>query len=135
MFAVNGFSETNLVLYFCGGVGSGCGDSDGGGGGGGYPRLLIYLYCDGDGGGGVDIPDDSLTAGMSVLVIFWRQRWIRMMVLWIRLTGSVFVSKMSKHGVSPWEGLVTTDAKHDDQSSKVKSSSYTVSVSCKLSSS
>ena len=30
---------------------------------------------------------------------------------------------------------VTTDAKHDDQLSKVKSSSYNVSVSCKLSSS
>jgi len=45
-----------------------------------------------------------------------------MMVLWIRLTGSVFVSKMSKHDVSPPEGLVTTDAKHDDQLSKVKSS-------------
>ena len=58
-----------------------------------------------------------------------------MMVLWIRLTGSVFVSKMLKHDVSPREGLVTTDAKHDDQSSKVKSSSYTVSVSCKLCSS
>ena len=42
------------------------------------------------------------------------------MILWIRLTGSVFVSKMSKHGVSPREGLVTTDAKHDDQLSKVK---------------
>ena len=51
-----------------------------------------------------------------------------MMVLWIRLTGSVFVSKMSKHDVSPREGLVTTDAKHDDQLSKVKSSSYKVSV-------
>jgi hypothetical protein len=46
------------------------------------------------------------------------------MVLWIRLTGSMFVSKMSKHGISPREGLVTTDAKHDDQLSKVKSSSY-----------
>jgi len=42
------------------------------------------------------------------------------MVLWIRLTGSVFVSKMSKHNVSPREGLVTTDAKHDDQLSKIK---------------
>jgi hypothetical protein len=42
------------------------------------------------------------------------------MVLWIRLTGSVFVSKMSKHDVSPREGLVTTDAKHDDQLSKIK---------------
>jgi hypothetical protein len=58
-----------------------------------------------------------------------------MMVLWIRLTGSVFVSKMSKHDVSPREGLVTTDAKHDDQLSKLKFSSYKVSVSCKLSSS
>jgi hypothetical protein len=57
------------------------------------------------------------------------------MVLWIRLTGSVFVSKISKHDVSPREGLVTTDAKRDDQLSKVKSSSYKVSVSCKLSSS
>ena len=57
------------------------------------------------------------------------------MVLWIRLTGSVFVSKMSKHDVSPREGLVTTDAKHDDQLSKLKFSSYKVSVSCKLSSS
>ena len=56
-----------------------------------------------------------------------------MMVLWIRLTGSVFVSKMTKHDVSPREGLVTTDAKHDDQLSKVKFSSYTVSVFCKLS--
>ena len=37
-----------------------------------------------------------------------------MMVLWIRLTGSVFFSKMSKHDVSPREVLVTTDAKHDD---------------------
>jgi predicted AAA+ superfamily ATPase len=43
-----------------------------------------------------------------------------MMVLWIRLTAAEFVSKMSKHGVSPREGLVTTDAKHDDQLSKVK---------------
>jgi hypothetical protein len=51
------------------------------------------------------------------------------MVLWIRLTGSVFVSKMSKHDVSPREGLVTTDAKHDDQLLKIKSSSYKVSVS------
>ena len=58
-----------------------------------------------------------------------------MMVLWIRLTGSVFVWKMSKHYVSPREGLVTIDAKHDDQLSKVKFSSYIVSVSCKLSSS
>ena len=58
-----------------------------------------------------------------------------MMVLWIRLTGSVFVSKMSKHDVSPREGLVTTDAKHDDQLSKLKFSSYKVSDSCKLSSS
>jgi hypothetical protein len=49
--------------------------------------------------------------------------------------GSVFVSKMSKHGVSPREGLVTTDAKYDDQLLKVRSSSYKVSVSCKLSSS
>ena len=57
------------------------------------------------------------------------------MVLWIRLTGSVFVSKISKHDVSPREGLVTTDAKRDDQLSKVKSSSYQVTVSCKLSSS
>ena len=51
------------------------------------------------------------------------------MVLWIRLTGSVFVSKMYKHDVSPREGLVTTDAKHDDQLLKIKSSSYKVSVS------
>ena len=58
-----------------------------------------------------------------------------MMVLWIRLTGSVFVSKMSKHDFFPRAGLVTTDAKHDDQLSKVKFSSYKVSVSCKLSSS
>jgi hypothetical protein len=36
------------------------------------------------------------------------------------LTSSVSVSKMSKHGVSPREGLVTTDTKHDDQLSKVK---------------
>ena len=43
-----------------------------------------------------------------------------MMVLWIRLTSSVSVSKMSKHGVSPREGLVTNDTKHDDQLSKVK---------------
>ena len=82
----------------------------------------------------VDIHDASLTPGMSVLV---------MMAAAVdthdgsvdTLTGSVFVSKMSKHGVSPREGLVTTDAKHDDQLSKVKSSSYKVSVSCKLSSS
>ena len=43
-----------------------------------------------------------------------------MMVLWIRLTSSVSVSKMSEHGVSPREGLVTSDTKHDDQLSKVK---------------
>ena len=43
-----------------------------------------------------------------------------MMVLCIRLTDSVFVSKMSKHDVSPREGLVTTDTKHDDQLSKIK---------------
>jgi hypothetical protein len=30
------------------------------------------------------------------------------------------VSKISKHDVSSREGLVTTDAKHDDQLSKVK---------------
>ena len=58
-----------------------------------------------------------------------------MMVLWIRLNGSVVVSKMSKQDVSHREGLVTTDAKHDDQLSKVKSSTYKVSVSCKLCSS
>jgi hypothetical protein len=57
-----------------------------------------------------------------------------MMVLWIRLTGFVLVSKMSKHDVSPREGFVTTDAKHDDQLSKVRSSSYKVSVFCNLSS-
>ena len=82
----------------------------------------------------VDIHDGSLTAGMSVLV---------MMAAVMdthdgsvdTLTGSVFVSKMFKHDVSPREGLVTTDAKRDDQLSKVKSSSYKVSVSCKLSSS
>ena len=51
-----------------------------------------------------------------------------MMVLWI-LTGSVFVSKMYKHDVSPREGLVTADVNHDDQLSKSKSSSYKVSVS------
>jgi hypothetical protein len=50
-----------------------------------------------------------------------------MMVLWIRLSGAVFVSKMSKHDVSPREGLVTTDAKHDNHLSKVKSSSFKVS--------
>jgi hypothetical protein len=33
-----------------------------------------------------------------------------MMVLRIRLTGSVFVSKMSKHDVSPGEGLVDSTA-------------------------
>jgi hypothetical protein len=60
---------------------------------------------------------------------------MRMMVLCIRLTDSVFVSKMSKHDVSPREGLVTTAAKHDDHLWKVKSSSYKVSVSCKLASS
>jgi hypothetical protein len=82
----------------------------------------------------VDIHDDSLTDGMSVLV---------MMAAAVdthdgsvdTLSGSVFVSKMSKHDVSPREGLVTTDTKHDDHLSKVKSSSYKVSVSCKPSSS
>ena len=39
------------------------------------------------------------------------------------------VSKISKHDVSSREGLVTTDAKHDDQLLKIKSSSYKVSVS------
>ena len=57
-----------------------------------------------------------------------------MLVLCIRLTDSVFASKMSKHDVSPREGLVTTAAKHDDHLSQVKSSSYKVSVSCNLSS-
>jgi hypothetical protein len=37
----------------------------------------------------------------------------------------VFVSKLSKQDVSSREGLVTTDAKHDDQLSKVKFSSTT----------
>ena len=55
-----------------------------------------------------------------------------MVVLWIRLTDSVFVSKMSKHDVSPREDLVTTAAKHDDHLSKVKSSPYKVSFSYKL---
>ena len=55
-----------------------------------------------------------------------------MMVLWIRLTGSVFVSKMSNHDVSPRESIVITNANHDDPLSKVKSSSYKVSVSHKL---
>ena len=58
-----------------------------------------------------------------------------MMVLWIWLSGSVFVSKMSKHDVSTREVLVTTDAKHDDHLSKVKSSSNKIYVSCKPSSS
>jgi hypothetical protein len=40
------------------------------------------------------------------------------------LTGSVFASEMSKHAVSPREVIFTTDAKHDDQLSKVKSSFY-----------
>ena len=44
----------------------------------------------------VGIHDGSLKAGMSVMVMMAR-RWIYMMVLWIRLIGSVFVSKMSKH--------------------------------------
>ena len=35
------------------------------------------------------------------------------MVLSIRLTGFVFVSKMSKDDVSPRESLVTTDANND----------------------
>jgi hypothetical protein len=84
----------------------------------------------------VDIHYASLTTGISVLV---------MMAASVDThDGSVdtvdwfvFVSKMSKHEVSPREGLVTTDAKHDhdDQLSKVKFSSYKVSVSCKLSSS
>ena len=76
----------------------------------------------------VDMHDASLTAGMSALV---------MMVAAVdtrdgsvdTLTGSVFASKMSKHDVPPREGLVTTDAKHDDQLLKIKSSSYKVSVS------
>ena len=51
-----------------------------------------------------------------------------MMILRI-LTGSVFVSEMSKHDISPREGLVTAAARHDYQLSKSKSSSYKVSVS------
>ena len=43
-----------------------------------------------------------------------------MMVLWIRFTGSVFVSKMANHDVSPREGLVTTDAKHDESLPLIK---------------
>jgi hypothetical protein len=34
---------------------------------------------------------------------WWRRRWIHVMVLSIRLTGFVFVSKMSKDDVSPRE--------------------------------
>jgi hypothetical protein len=84
--------------------------------------------------------------------LHWRRRWISTIVYMSvlvmmaaavdthdgsvdTLSGSVFVSKMSKHDVSPREGLVTTDTKHDDHLSKVKSSSYKVSVSCKPSSS
>jgi hypothetical protein len=44
--------------------------------------------CIGGGGGG----DGSLTVGMPGMAA----AWIRMMVLWIRLTGFVFVSKMSQ---------------------------------------
>ena len=76
----------------------------------------------------VAMHDASLTDCMSALVMMVAAV-IRKMVLWIRLTGSVFVSKMSKHDVSPREGLVTTDAKHDEQLLKIKSSSYKVSVS------
>jgi hypothetical protein len=42
------------------------------------------------------------------------------MVLSIRLTGFVFVSKMSKDDVSPRECLVTTDAKHDESLPLIK---------------
>jgi hypothetical protein len=50
-----------------------------------------------------------ITAVLPIMVVV-----VRTMILWIRLIGSVFVSKMSKHGVSPREDLVTTDAKHDE---------------------
>jgi hypothetical protein len=58
-------------------------------------------------------------------------KYVRTMVLWIRMTGSVFVSKMSKHDVSPREGLVTTDAKYDDQLSKIKFLSLVNFLLCK----
>jgi hypothetical protein len=82
----------------------------------------------------VNIHYISLTAGMSVSVIMAATVDTPDSsvdtVDWFRV-----VLKMSKHGVSPREGLVTTDAKYDDQLLKVRSSSYKVSVSCKLSSS
>jgi hypothetical protein len=67
----------------------------------------------------VNIHDVSLTAGMSVSV---------MMAATVDTPdGSVdtvdryrVVLKMSKHDVSPREGHVTTDSKHDDQLSNVK---------------
>jgi hypothetical protein len=67
----------------------------------------------------VNIHDISLTAGMSVSVIMAATvdtpDGSVDTVDWFRV-----VLKMSKHGVSPREGLVTTDSKHDDQLSKVK---------------
>jgi hypothetical protein len=67
----------------------------------------------------VDIHDVSLTDVMSVSVMMAATvdtpDGSVDTVDWFRV-----VLKMSKHGVSPQEGLVTTDSKHDDQLSKVK---------------
>ena len=62
---------------------------------------------------------------MSVLVMTTAAAVVVVVVAVVdTLTGSVFASEMSKHAVSPREVMFTTDAKHDDQLSKVKSSFY-----------
>jgi hypothetical protein len=77
----------------------------------------------------------GVVAAETVVVVVAAVEVVAVAVMVDTHDGSVFVSKMSKHGVSPREGLVTNDAKYDDQLLKVRSSSYKVSVSCKLSSS
>jgi hypothetical protein len=99
-------------------------NGDGGGGGcrGGYPRLPMSVFVMAEAAAVevlvVDIHDVSLTDGMSVSVMMAATvdtpDGSVDTVDWFRV-----VLKMSKHGVSPREGLVTTDSKHDDQLSKV----------------
>jgi hypothetical protein len=108
-------SDIHDCLYVC------IGDGGGGGNRGGYPRLpmSVFVMAAAVEVLAVDIHDVSLTDVMSVSVMMAATvdtpDGSVDTVDWFRV-----VLKMSKHGVSPQEGLVTTDSKHDDQLSKVK---------------